>query len=120
VLWVRPPALRAGLECAETILSAGGFGLLVLDLDGSRHSLPPKIWIRLTRIAKKTGTVLIVLSRQRLAGNFAALSLALELQRIHWTRFWHLLEGVAARAVVVRDRFDAAGRSICLGLSHGS
>src|SRR5512144_40120 len=34
VLWVRPPSVRDALRSAELILAAGGFAVVVLDLDG--------------------------------------------------------------------------------------
>lgn len=122
VLWVRPPALHAGLECAELILSSRGFGLLVLDLDGPPGlRLSPKVWVRLTRRARQAGTTLTVLSRWRLAGSFATLSLALTSQRVLWTSPpWRLFEGAMVKATVVRDRFAVAGRSLRLGLSRGA
>jgi hypothetical protein len=122
VLWVRPPALQAGLECAELILSSRGFGLLVLDLDGpSDLRLSPKVWVRLTRRARQAGTTLTVLSRSRLAGSFATLSLALTSQRVLWTPPpWRLFEGMAVQAMVARTRFGTAGESLRLRLGHES
>jgi len=116
VLWVRPPTTRAGLECAELILSGGGFGLLVIDLDTSTTlRLPSSVWVRLTRVARQAGTVLMLLSSRRLAGSFAALSLTLTPRRFLWSSTpWRLFQGVTTQAVVTRNRLDVAGKSVGL------
>jgi hypothetical protein len=104
VLWVRPPSLPVGLKCTELIAGAGGFGLVVLDLGlpGIRR-LPPHVWLRLGGVARRAGTALAVLARQRVAGSSAALSVALTPERVRWER--NLFEGLAARAVLARNRF---------------
>ncbi len=113
VLWVRPPSLRAGLKCTELILSAGGFGLVVLDLDISGTSaLPLQVWARLQRGAKRAGTALVLLAPHRVAGSFAALSIALTVQRPRWDR--GLFEGLASRAQLVRDKISGQRSAVSL------
>jgi len=119
VLWVRPPALLAGLKCTELILSAASFGLVVLDIDvPACRRLPSYVWPRLARVARRTGTTLTTLSHRRLAGSFATLSLTMELERARWTRFpYRLFDGVVTRMVVTRDKFGVQGRGLRLELS---
>jgi hypothetical protein len=107
VLWVRPPSLPVGLKCTELIAGAGGFGLVVLDLSlPGIQRLPLHVWPRLGGIARRTGTALAVLARQRVAGSFATLSVALTLRQARWER--NLFAGWVVRAVFVRNRL---GRS---------
>lgn len=85
VLWVRPPSARDALRCAELVLSAGGFGLVVLDLDGvPLHRLRFYSWPRLARAAEKAGTALVLLAPERLAGSFAVFSLQMRFARGLW------------------------------------
>jgi hypothetical protein len=101
VLWVRPPSARDGLRCAELILGAGGFGLVVLDLDEvPLQHLRLHSWPRLTRAAERSGAALIVLAAHRIAGSFAALSLAVTRRRVLWQRTF------AGRESPVARRFD--------------
>lgn len=103
VLWVRPPSLRAGFKCTELILTAGGFGLVVLDLDVlGTSALPLHVWPRLQRGAKRAGTALVLLAPHRVAGSFAAMSIALTVRRPRWNR--GLFEGLVPRAQFVRNK----------------
>lgn len=119
VLWVRPPSLRAGLQCADAVLAAGGFGLLALDLcvPGAAR-LPPAVWTRLARGAERAGSALVVLAPHRVVGHVAATSVALERRQAHWScGAWRLFDGLAARALVARNRGMATGRTAALGLT---
>lgn len=110
VLWVRPPSLPAGLKCAELIAGGGGFGLVVLDLGlPGIQRLPLHVWPRLGGVARRAGTTLAVLTRQRVAGNSASLSAALTLQRARWEH--GLFGGVTTRGVLVRNRFGQSAIS---------
>lgn len=119
VLWVRPPSVRVGLRCAELVLAAGGFGLVVLDLGvPGVLRLPMHVWPRLARAAGQAGGALVVLAPQRVVGSFAAVSVTLTRQPPRWSRgTWRMFEGLAARAVVERNRHGAAGRDAKIAMS---
>src|SRR6185295_13049066 len=62
LLWVRPPSVQASLKCTDLVVSAGGFGLVVLDLsDTPTRRLPLHVWPRLVRLAKQSHTAVVVL-----------------------------------------------------------
>lgn len=112
ILWVRPPTLKAGLKCAELILSAGGFGLVVLDLClHEMRGLPLHVWPRLARAARQADTTLTILAPRCVAGSFAAVRLTLRLQRAKWgSGPWRMFEGLATGVVVARNRAGTPGR----------
>ena len=117
VLWVRPPSLQTSLKCAELILTAGGFGLAVLDLNlPGIHRLPPHVWPRFIRAAKQTGTTFVVLAHHRIADSAATISVNLTLQRARWNR--RLFEGVTTRATLMRNKLGAPGRTVALAISN--
>lgn len=68
---LEPPALMAG-RAASHLLRSGAFGLVVLDLSASPsavdrkgdHDLPLPLQSRLTGLAQKHGTLLLVLTRK--------------------------------------------------------
>jgi len=79
LLWVRPPSARDALRCTEMILAAGGFGLVVLDLDGvPLRRLRFYTWPRLARAAEKSGAALVLLTPERIVGSFATLSVVMK------------------------------------------
>jgi hypothetical protein len=103
VLWVRPPTLRCALKGTELILDAGGFGIVVLDLDCAQtRRLPDHVWPRLKRVARRTGAALLVLSPQHVTGSSAALSIELEQNHIRWNET--LFDGLDTRARLIRSR----------------
>lgn len=112
VLWVRPPAPRQALQCAELILAAGGFALVALDLDAASaaaHRPPPRAaWLRLAQTARRADAAGVVLGTRRQAGAAAALALRLRADRIHWSP--QLLDGLTATATLTRTRFGTAER----------
>lgn len=116
ILWVRPPSSQTALKCAEMILTAGGFGLLALDLpSGAREMarrLPAHTWPRLAQIAKRAGAAVIVLAPQRVAGGTAAVALTLTQRRVRWSGA--LFEGITSSASLTRSRFGPAERTITL------
>lgn len=118
ILWVRPPAPRPALQCAELILAAGGFALVALDLDGdaaTHRPVPRAAWLRLAQASRRAGAAGVVLSRRRQTGPAAAVALRLHARRVHWHD--HLLDGLTTTATVSRSRFGAAERitSIVVG-----
>ena len=113
VLWVRPPSLPEGLRCTELILAAGGFGLVVLDLDATPlRRLRLHVWPRLARAAERSGTALVVLAPQRVAGSFAAHSVVLSRRRVVWHQAGGapvLLDGFESRGQLVRNKLGPPG-----------
>ena len=117
LLWVRPPSVRDAPRCAEIILASGGFGLVVLDIDGmSPHRLRAHVWPRLARAAEKAGAALVVLAAERLAGGFAAASVKMTAPRALWSsgsrsgipgsrsQAPSLFEGIESHGVLVHNK----------------
>ncbi|UCE87329.1 MAG: hypothetical protein JSU66_06300 [Deltaproteobacteria bacterium] len=121
VLWVRPPRLRAALRSTERLLQAGGFALILLDLargspgaSGPSPAHPPASpderdvplasWLRLARAAAASRTALVVLATRRCTGTAAQLAIETEPAGSRFTGVPALLEGLTARATVVRSR----------------
>jgi hypothetical protein len=78
VLWVYPVDWVTAFRAVEQVLGAGGFRLVVLDLEGSlpsRSWLPTSAWLRMARAATRRDAAIVVLSAARLVGAFATLSL---------------------------------------------
>jgi hypothetical protein len=114
VLWARPPALAPALRCAEHVLGAGGFALVIVDLAFAaareRPRVPPSAWPRLRKHAASTGAGLVLLTRDRLAG--ASADLALELTaRARFAARPNWLEALESRALLVRNRAGPAERA---------
>lgn len=116
LLWVRPPGEREALRASEILLATRGLGLVLLDFaDGIPGALAARFasaWPRLARQAATANAALVLLSRERLAGSFAALCIALHRGRSLWARHAlraELFGGIASRAEVVRRRNAAPG-----------
>jgi hypothetical protein len=133
VLWVRPPDWREALRCTERLLETDGFPLVLLDLPPIRsqsaspkgaqravgersqngYERSPTTWLRLARQSAGTGTALVLLSQERLAGSCAEIALALQPARARFAGSPPLLEELETRAVLVRHReapIDRAAR----------
>jgi hypothetical protein len=76
VLWMYPVDRFAAFRSVEYVLGAGGFRLVLLDLDGPPPSrlLPASAWLRIARAAVHRDAAIVVLSNSRMAGTFATLS----------------------------------------------
>jgi hypothetical protein len=77
MLWVCPSNRITAVRAAEHVLDAGGFRVVVLDLDGQSpsRSLPPSVWLRMTRAAARRDAAVVVIGAIHTVGAFAALSL---------------------------------------------
>ena len=115
VLWARPLSVVEALRCAEHVLSAGGFALVVVDLAFAaareRPRVPDSAWPRLRKSAASSDAGLVLLTHDRLAG--ASADLALELDAAH-ARFaaqpsW--LEALESRIQLVRNRAGPTERT---------
>jgi len=117
VLWVRAPAVPEALRATERLLDARGFALVLLDLDGALRddggAAPPAVrdatWLRLSRAAAAARTSLVLLATRRLAGTFSDLALELEAAGARFSPAPVRLEGLEARAVLVRNRLGPPG-----------
>ncbi len=113
-LWVRPPSVIAALRCTELLLDAGGFGVVAVDLGGTRHPsrLEHGAWARLARAVERSSTVAAVLARERVAGTSSSLGLALRPLDRHWSRRGRgpvLFDGFDAEVTLVRNRLGIVG-----------
>jgi hypothetical protein len=121
LLWVRPPGARDALRCAERLLLARGFALVVLDLAsgggleiGNRRGMRPQpggladarssAWLRLTRCASASATALVLLGREPVVGSFAALAVDLRATRRRFAERPAWLEGLETRVALRRHR----------------
>jgi hypothetical protein len=116
VLWARAPRPREALRCAERLLEARGFGLVLVDLErpdaardrGARDAAAT--WMRLAQSALASGTTLLLLASQGRAGPFAALSLEARGGRAHFDApGW--LAGRTVRFAPLRSRVGAMAGS---------
>jgi RecA/RadA recombinase len=114
LLWVRPPASAEAVRCAELILQAGGFGVVVLDFgDELPHRLRGHTWPRLARATEQARASCLVVAPRQLEGSGSALGLALRTRRVLWQPgIWSLLDGLDVDAQVVRNRLGGTGKSV--------
>ncbi len=108
VLWARPPArpeARSALRCAERLLLARGFALVLLDLVGvaAPCELSP-VWRQLARAAAGSGSALVVLSAGRITGSSAEIALELLARRAHFGGSPALFTGLESEVALVRHR----------------
>jgi hypothetical protein len=100
LLWVRPTRSDDALRCAERLLVARGFALVVLDLDPL--DARAGAWLRLTRCASASATALVLLGREPALGSFAALAVDLRATRLRFAERPAWLEGLEARLALRR------------------
>ena len=117
VLWARPARPREALRCAERLLEARGFGVVLVDLDrASEERRRPELragdssalWMRMTHSARASGTALVLLAPHAQLGSFAALTLETRSVRACFATQPDWLEGIETQLVAVRSRI---GRS---------
>lgn len=128
LLWVRAPGLGEALRATERLLAARGFALVLLDLDApdaldatAPAAAAPRglaasggepghaVWLRLARAAAASRTSLALLGDRRRAGTFSDLALELRPTGARFSPSPALLEGLDARAVLVRNRLGPPG-----------
>jgi hypothetical protein len=113
-LWVRPRVPGDALRAAEVLLGAGGFGLVVLDLDAAPR-LPRGYALRLTRAAAATSSTLLLIAPAPVAGLGAALALATRGRRVRWSGGpgrLPLLDGIEAQLTVALSRVGPSGQAL--------
>jgi len=116
VLWVRPQSVTDGLCCAELLLQAGGFAVVVLDLGAALpRPLRAHVWPRLLRAAERSHTACLILAPHRVAGSSAVLGLHLRQRTPRWRYgLWPLFEGFDTAVVVARSKLAAPGQQVIL------
>jgi len=120
ILWARVDAWRDAMRCTERLLETEGLPFVILDLApgaasatgrGAEPQIPASAWTRLARRAAATRTALVVLSSQRRAGTEARIVLELQPARVRFGGSPRVFEEIETRAVLVRHRGAASGRS---------
>lgn len=71
LLWIRA-AGRTVLQAADLLVSAGGFGLVVVDFGERPARVPTAAWLRLRHAAERQGTAVLVAAPSRIVGAAAA------------------------------------------------
>ena len=104
VLWARAPALKPALRCTQRLLETRGFSLVLLDLAHCEDPIAQASWIRFARLAAENRKTLVLLSRKRLAGTHATLTLGLQATRARFVGSPSLLHVLEGEACVLRHR----------------
>lgn len=126
LLWVRPSRTGDVLRCAERLLLARGFALVVLDLHpgaggGLRLDARAGAWLRLARCAAASATALVLLGREPALGSFSALAVDLRATRRRFAECPAWLEGLEARVALTHQRLRPPGdRSGATGSAAGA
>jgi hypothetical protein len=141
LLWVRCHSIDQTLRATDLLLQSGGFGFIAVDVSDISPKLvrhvPLDSWFRFRRAVEDTPTILLLLSRESNAKTCASLVLQLHGRAVHWLNpesisdatsrahpransyvegerhspAW-LLEGLEARAEIVRSRIQASPESV--------
>src|SRR3569623_2731113 len=81
LLWIRlgrtESTTRLGLQAADILIAAGGFGLVVLDFGEQTTRAPTAAWLRLRHTAERQGTTALVVALARAAGATAPTAVVL-------------------------------------------
>ncbi len=116
VLWVRTPRTPQALRCAERLLEAHGFALVLLDLAIPDFRSTPATALRLARKAESTGTALVALTQGRALGSAAEVAIELAPARTRFTGTPALLEGLDVQVNLVRHRNTSGPRQATVRL----
>jgi hypothetical protein len=113
------PASMVVLKAAEWILTAGGFGLVVIDcgatsdFNGRLSAFTQSAALRLAHGAERSGAAVLVIAPHRMCGTFAALSLMLSRNRACFSQACSgapvLFDGLTVEARVARNKLGGAG-----------
>jgi hypothetical protein len=113
------PASMIVLKAAEWILTAGGFGLVVIDcggmpdFNGRLSAFTQSAALRLAHGAERSGAAVIVIAPQRMCGTFAALSLMLSRNRACFSQACSgapmLFDGLTVETRVARNKLGGSG-----------
>lgn len=127
LLWVKcaapHPKLTAvdkALKAADMIISAGGFGMIVLDLGDIERRLARKVplasWYRFRRAVESTSAAFVVIEQEPFAKSCASLVVTLHMSNSEWVPTLcqpqnpKLLTGTNFAADVTRSRIDTFQR----------
>jgi hypothetical protein len=113
------PVSMIVLKAAEWILTAGGFGLLVIDcgglpdFNGRLSAFTQSAALRLAHGAERSGAAVLVIAPQRMCGTFAALSLMLNRNRTCFSRASGgapvLFDGLTVETRIARNKLGGSG-----------
>jgi recombination protein RecA len=116
-----PPTLEDALAMAGSLLAARTVDVLVLDLPEGRDPATERAQVgdrlgRLAALARRAGTLLVVLEPAALGKGLAAAveqasGLRLELRRSGWIRLGRDIVGQRSTADIGRNRYGTPGRS---------
>ncbi len=105
-------------QAVNLVASAGGFGVIVLDLGGlSKRGLrewQSRQWLRLRRAIENSPTALVILASEHLASSVSALVLELFREKTRWQGapgVSLLLEGMAVQIQILQQRKSAGERT---------
>jgi len=107
LLWIRlgrtESTTRLGLQAADILIAAGGFGLVVLDFGEQTPRAPTAAWLRLRHTAERQGTTALVVALARAAGATATTAVVLQDARPRFVaEGGPLLAAMETRAAVER------------------
>jgi hypothetical protein len=102
-------------QAVNLVASAGGFGVIVLDLGGvTKHKLREwqgRQWLRLRRAIEHSPTALLLLASEHLASSVSSLVLEIAREKTRWqgapdVSLW--LSGISAKVRVAHQRKNAS------------
>jgi hypothetical protein len=129
IVWVRCGGNpERALKCADLLVQAGGFGIIVFDIANVRpetaRRIPIPAWFRLRRAIEPTRTVLILLEQQPNARTAASLILEMKAGQFAWSgtpRVSQLLREATHQVLTrkpVRSEVAYVRLSACAGSSR--
>jgi recombination protein RecA len=101
-------------QAVNLVASAGGFGVIVLDLGGvtkrKLRAWQSRQWLRLRRAIENSPTALLILASEHLASSVSALVIEIAREKTRWegtpgVSLW--LSGISAKVRVAHERKNA-------------